>query len=364
LLAVQQLGGQDVPAKQDVFTKGLKTPLKTAQEKGWLRLKKITVQKTDKNNKPKPSKVDALDLTPEGEEILRQAARPDVLAATMAAQAATLRQRLDQDRENLRAEVLAALSDMAKGKSKPDAASKEHAALAKTVEKLAQQLGKTETPPPAGDASAVLEKIEAAFTAMHRRLEQDQEKLRSDLFAAIAEKSKGKGKADAAAKEHAALSRTVGQLAERLEKIEAAMQGSSAQPVLDRIDQAFATLRSQLERAVPSGASSESRPPAPSPAAGTAPSPSLRTVLRQAYDNLCQLIDFQDRLVPLPRLYHQARQALPGLSVEAFHAELQSLWDQRVLELQILNEVRTAAEPDKAIRRGDNLYYFVLWHQP
>src|SRR5262249_55193052 len=38
LLAVRQLGGQSVPAKQDVFTKGLKAPLKTAQEKGWLRL--------------------------------------------------------------------------------------------------------------------------------------------------------------------------------------------------------------------------------------------------------------------------------------------------------------------------------------
>jgi hypothetical protein len=353
-----------VPAKQDVFTKGLKAPLKTAQEKGWLRLKKITIQKTDKNNKPKPSKVDALDLTPEGEEILRQVVRPDVLAATAAAQVATLRQQLGQDRETLRAEVLAALAEMAKGKSKPDAASKELAALPKTVEKLVQQLGKIETPPPASNAPPVLEKIDAAFTALRRRLEQDQEKLRNELLAAITEKGTGKAKADAAAKEHAALSKTVGQLAERLEKIEAAMQGNSAQPILEKIDRAFATLRSQLERAVPSEASPEPRPAAPSPGARTTPTPSLRTVLRQAYDDLCQLIDFQDRLVPLPRLYHQARQALPSLSVEAFHTELQLLWDQRVLELQILNEVRMATEPDKAIRRGDNLYYFVLWHEP
>jgi hypothetical protein len=287
LLAVRQFGGQSVPAKQDVFSKGLKAPLKTAQEKGWLRANKITVQTAGKDNKPKSSKVDVLDLTPEGEEVLRQAARPEVLAATTAAQAATLRQQLEQDREKLRAEVLAALAE------------------------------------------------------------------------------KGKGKPDAAAKGHAALSGIVGKLAEQLEKIEAALQAGSAQPILQKIDEAFATLRARLERAVPSGASAEPRPPAQAaPLVSSAPTPSLRGVLRQAYDDLCQLIEFQDRLVPLPRLYHQARQALAGLSVEAFHSELQSLWDQRVLELQILNEVRTAAEPDKAIRRGDNLYYFVLWHEP
>jgi hypothetical protein len=43
LLAVRQLGGKSVPAKQDLFTKELKAPLKTAQENGWLRADKATV---------------------------------------------------------------------------------------------------------------------------------------------------------------------------------------------------------------------------------------------------------------------------------------------------------------------------------
>jgi len=73
------------------------------------------------------------------------------------------------------------------------------------------------------------------------------------------------------------------------------------------------------------------------------------------------LIDFQDRLVPLYRLFHQARHMGGEFTVAEFHAELQSLWDKRELELQSLNEVRSAVEPDKAIRRGELLYYFVLW---
>lgn len=52
---------------------------------------------------------------------------------------------------------------------------------------------------------------------------------------------------------------------------------------------------------------------------------------------------------------------LHNLSVEEFHQELVKLWDARQLDLMVLNEVRRATEPDKAIRRGDNLYYFVKW---
>jgi hypothetical protein len=55
---------------------------------------------------------------------------------------------------------------------------------------------------------------------------------------------------------------------------------------------------------------------------------------------------------------------LPHLSVEALHRELQTLWDRRELELKVLNEVRLATEPDKAITRGENLYYYVYWQSP
>ena len=50
--------------------------------------------------------------------------------------------------------------------------------------------------------------------------------------------------------------------------------------------------------------------------------------------------------------------------MEAFHRELEALWHRRELELKVLNDVRSAVEPDKGIRHGDNLYYFVYWPNP
>ena len=290
LLAVRQFGGRSVPAKQDLFTKGLKAPLKTAVDSGWLRSVRAAVQTTDKNGKAKSTKVDMLELTPEGEETLRRAAQPDTLAAVAASQVAFLRERLEADCQGLRAEVLAALADKGKGK-KPDAG-----------------------------------------------------------------------------KEMTALAKTVADLGKRLEKIEAALQGGGSEPILLRIDEAFARLQSRLQQALPAGTATPARPAeharAPQPTAPTSATGTIvREALRRAYDDLCQLIDFEDRLVPLPRLYHQAHHLMPGLTVAAFQHELQSLWDGRALELQVANDVRDLPEQDKALRRGDNLYYYVLWHQ-
>ena len=140
---------------------------------------------------------------------------------------------------------------------------------------------------------------------------------------------------------------------------------SAASVVTPDLSPVLAALQAALSRIdtsrVPAAVDTTGSQPAATSTADTSSRTALRTVLRQAYDDMCLLVDFEDRLVPLPRLYHQAKHLLPTLTVSAFHQELQQLWDERVLELQGINEVRTAAEPDKAIRRGDDLLYFVMW---
>ena len=120
-----------------------------------------------------------------------------------------------------------------------------------------------------------------------------------------------------------------------------------------KIDAAFANL---LSRLLPFSSEGIDRTPQ------LTPSRTLEGLLKDAYDQLCRLVEYQDRLVPLFRLYHQARHMDASFTIGEFHAELLRLWDKRTLELQSLNEVRSAIEPDKAIRRNESLYYFVLWH--
>lgn len=103
---------------------------------------------------------------------------------------------------------------------------------------------------------------------------------------------------------------------------------------------------------------------APLPTSPAAPAADLPAVLRRAYDRLRDLTDFRDGLVPLPRLYHEVLKTLPGLTVEEYHRALQPLWHDGQVELRVLNEVRTAREPEKAITRNDRLYYFLLWKTP
>jgi hypothetical protein len=104
----------------------------------------------------------------------------------------------------------------------------------------------------------------------------------------------------------------------------------------------------------------QSAPASPPPV----PAATLRDVLRRKYDYLRRLVEFQGRSIDLPRLYEKAREDVPGLTVRQFHDELLKLWDERAVELHILNEVQSAARPDLGIRRGDALYYFILWRSP
>ena len=190
--------------------------------------------------------------------------------------------------------------------------------------------------------------------ALRQALEADRVALRQEVVAALSAKSKGK--TGDPAKAMAELSKTVSQLADKLGKLEATLQSGTDDALLARIDQAFAVLQQKVA-ATTAAPSSQVSPPPP-------PQESLAAVLRRAYRTLKQFAEFNDGLVPIPRLYHEARRTLPQLSVEALHRELQALWDRRELELKVLNEVRQATEPDKGITRGEDLFYYVFWQNP
>jgi len=98
----------------------------------------------------------------------------------------------------------------------------------------------------------------------------------------------------------------------------------------------------------------------PPPQPSVAPS-DLRHAVREAYDYLCLFTEFRDKLVELPRLYHEAVKRMTSLTVEAFHNELWQLRSDFAVELHVLNEVRTAVEPHLAIFRNDRLYYYARW---
>jgi hypothetical protein len=204
-------------------------------------------------------------------------------------------------------------------------------------------------------ASAEVQSAMAARqqAALREQLEADRATLRNDVVAALFAKSKAKS--GDPAKAVAGLAKVVKQVSEKLEKLESTLQSRTEDALLAHIDQAFAALQQKLAGAMA----------APAPSAPAVPPPatpeSLTSVLRRAYRTLRQFAEFNDGLVPIPRLYHDARRSLPHLSVEALHRELQSLWERRELELKVLNEVRMATEPDKGITLGENLYYYVFW---
>jgi hypothetical protein len=193
------------------------------------------------------------------------------------------------------------------------------------------------------------------FVALRQNLEADRKQLRDELQAALKGqgKSAGEGRIQ---KELSVLSKKVNALAQQLEKLERVAQGGDDSAVLNKIDQAFASLLARLDKAL------QSQPaPTEMQRSASTPADSLATVLHRAYEKLRLFIEFRDGLVELPRLFHEARKSLPELTMKAFQDELMVLWDRHEAELHILNEEYKAAEPDKGIRHNDKLYYYVMW---
>jgi hypothetical protein len=289
LLAVRLLGGQSVPAADDAL-KALKKSVDKAVGAGLLRKGETRIATTTKAGKASSKKVAVIGLTPQGEEMLRQAAAPEAYAATQSGVLAALRQDLESDRGRLRDEVRAAVAATIGKRAEPAKVQKELDGLSKKVEQLTKQLEKLEAVVgPSDDGSALLAKIDQAFAGMQARLEG--------------------------------------------------------------ILRSLPTPRTEL------GPAHQPEPAPPSPG-------SLPEVLRKAYERLRLFVEFRDGLVEMPRLYHEARKAMPGLTVEEFHRELLALWDARTVELHVLNEADRAAEPDKGIEHHNKLYYYVLWKRP
>ncbi len=302
LLAVRMLGGRSVP-EDDPALKEVKKSLAEAVAEGWVRRETVKVpdpSKPAKRGKPATKNRKVVHLTEDGERVLRQAARPEDLATTSAGVIAGLREGLEADRQALRGRAEAALASAGDGE-------------------LAAEFGR--------------------------------------------------------------LSKAVEGLAAKVERLESLVAGArAARDLPAQIDLAFAAMLARLESALgglPPGA--EPPTPAPSHPAGEAggkgparltagPEPPggrrLRDVLHAAYERLCHFREFEDGMVELPRLFHEARKKLPGLTVEEFHRELDELWSGREVSLHILNEVGRASEPDKALRRDDALYYYVFWNRP
>jgi hypothetical protein len=333
LLAVRTLGGQSAPAGAETI-KALKKSIQAAVAKGWLKEDKITETIPAEGEKPKTKKVAVIALTEEGERVLREAASAEALAASHASHRAAVRE--TQSR-----------------------------ALADHLDRLRQELAR--------DRAALSKTVEAALTGKGK--ETEEKKFEAELKK---------------------LSRTANELVEKVKKLEESQpKGGDAGPILARISEGFAALEAKLDEslkamrepppapaapaaapAAPAAAAPAAAPAAPAPAeappapAEPAPAPAeppqppepepLTAVLRQAYETLCRR-EFPEGMAELPKLYHEARTARPDLTVEQFRQEILELESQRALDLHLAPEAAKAAEPEKAIKRNEKLYYLVYW---
>jgi len=138
---------------------------------------------------------------------------------------------------------------------------------------------------------------------------------------------------------------------------------TSARKLIDagaaNVDGLLQALREKLGVVVPPPSASAPSPPPPSPLPH--PTTDLRTTLREAYDYLCKFVEFRDKIVELRRLYYETLERIPSLTVEAFHAELEALNGEWLIELRQLNEVAEAQDRHLAIERDDRLYYYIRW---
>ncbi len=126
------------------------------------------------------------------------------------------------------------------------------------------------------------------------------------------------------------------------------------------LDEIVPLVRNQLDLAVTQTLSvveDKSQPPIAPPVAV----PSLSSVLKVAYDELCRYPEFRDRVVEIRRLYYESAKRYPGLTISDFHQALEKLQSARTIELHPLNEVQSAKDQHLALLRNDHLLYYVIW---
>jgi hypothetical protein len=223
----------------------------------------------------------------------------------------------------------------------------------------------------AADPSVLGALQQGILQRLKTQLEADRVQLRETLASAAAKAKPTAKKTGPDPKDFQLLSKKVDELTKNLQKLADSLtvlservhsmssvigQNSvvdAANPMVVQMEQAFANFLNRLQPVLPQG---DAAAPVP-------PKSSLRDEIHKAYRELCFYVEFEDGLVAIPRLYHEVKKALPQLSIPQFHQELDSLWRERLVELKVINEVRQAIEPEKAIRQGDDLYYYILWRQ-
>ena len=208
------------------------------------------------------------------------------------------------------------------------------------------------TPQPLPAADAFRAEVEKATATCVKAIENAFSKLQTSVESALTGLEKSVTKAFPSATTAPALdpAPVLAALQAALTRIAGTVSGVPSQPlaVPPPVHQT-----STAGRTTPAGSrAGEGSPPSPE---------QIRTVLRQAYDRLCLFEEFQDKLVEIPRLFHEAVRRLPELTRESFHQTLEGLRSERKIELHVLNEVHKASDRHLAIERDGRVFYYVFW---
>lgn len=157
------------------------------------------------------------------------------------------------------------------------------------------------------------------------------------------------------------ISRKLAALVKAVEGFEKNSRQGPIHDLLDRIDQCFQAFDRRLAGLAPNANDTPAGSVTEAPGLAERKPESIEAATRTAYDKLRHFVEYRDGLVEIPHLYNETRKSLPELKIKTFHDHLLRLWDERKVELHVLNEVREAKEPDKAIHKDDSLYYYLFW---
>lgn len=97
---------------------------------------------------------------------------------------------------------------------------------------------------------------------------------------------------------------------------------------------------------------------------GAASPADVRNTIRESYDYMKKFKEFRDGVVEMRRLWYDAKERQPNLTVPEFHAQLQEMNKNHEIELRQLNEVGEAKDPELAIHENDSsgsprMFYYV-----
>jgi hypothetical protein len=180
--------------------------------------------------------------------------------------------------------------------------------------------------------------------AVREQLESDRAALRQEVIAAIAAKSKAK--TGDPAKAVADLAKTVQQMAERLEKLESALRSGTDDPLVARIDQAFARFEQKLGGSQPVSEQSVATDAAWGDEV-------VRLAAEQKQRNPFQRLT-------LPQLFEKLHAKYSNLTLGQFHDGIRRMHDQRRIRLGPYTQaLATLDDPRNALFLDREVKYYV-----